>query len=107
MQTIPHDKKEWLGAFFRILIFLAVLAEGWCFLGLHLVDRYRYQERRKAMADWARQQTPETKALWDAEKRLLSVHQDHRALFVIASFMFVDGVMVYFLWNYGEKKRSA
>ena len=68
MHIIPHDQQQWLGAFLRTLIFLIVLAEGSWLLTPDLhpeLNRYRNQERRKAFADWARERTTETKALWN------------------------------------------
>ena len=106
-RVIPQGRQEWLGVLFRMLIFLAVLFQIAFFFAPDLhpdLDHYRFAERRKALVNYATLKTAYAKAAWDEERHLLDVHTRTRALLVLAAFVAADGVAVYFLWNYGDRK---
>jgi hypothetical protein len=107
-RVIPQGQQAWLGVLFRMLIFLAVLFQIAFFFvpDLHPdLAHYRFAERRQALSNYARKQTPQTLAAWKEEMRLLNAHRGNQALLVLIAFLTVDGVAVYFLWNYGDRKR--
>jgi hypothetical protein len=58
-----------------------------------LADSYRFAERKKALGEWGRQRTPESRAVWDHERGLLHVHQQRIGLFVLAAVV-AEGVVV-------------
>jgi len=58
-----------------------------------LADSYRFTERQKAMSEWGRQRTPESRAVWDYERELLRAHQHRIALLVLAAVV-AEGVVV-------------
>src|SRR5262245_60703209 len=61
-----------------------------------LSDPYRFRERQKALGEWGRQRTSETRAVWDHERELLHAHQQRIVLLVIAAIV-VEGVAVTFI----------
>ena len=94
----------------RFVIVLALFFQvGWFLLpSLNiLADPYRYDERQKAGVDWMREKTPETKAVFDQERRLLRAHLRTRAFVAFSIFLVVDGVGIYYFWNYGHKRKSV
>ena len=94
-------------------VFLFVLQLLWL-LGASspniLLDSYRYAERRAAFREWAEKQTPETKAEFDQERRLLSTHINHMFLAKIALWAVFDVfAVVWILKGFGRRatKRSG
>jgi hypothetical protein len=71
-----------------------------------LTAPYRYEERRKAFKNWADEQTPESKAVFDKEVKLLDTHLNNKAIFQGTAFIIIDSIGIYFFWNYGAKKRK-
>jgi hypothetical protein len=95
----------------RIFIVLVLLFQFVLFISLNtylnaLTAPYRYEERGKALKDWADKQTPESRAVFDKEVKLLDVHLKNKAIFQGALFLVIDGVGIYCFWNYGVKKRQ-
>ncbi len=95
---------------YRVLIVLVILFQiGWLLSpNLNtLSDLYRYDERQKALETWIREKTPESKAAADVERHLLHVHWQHKALLISGLFLVVDGILIHYFWNYGQRKASA
>jgi hypothetical protein len=95
---------------YRIFIVLILLFQiGWFLIpDLNtLLDPYRYEEREKALMIWEKEKTPESKAVFDNERHLLYVHRQNRALLIFTVFLVIDGIGIYYFWNYGVKKTTA
>ena len=78
-----------------VLLVTMCLELAWLFwprLNL-LADPYRFAERQKAMGEWGRQRTPESKAVWDHERELLHDHQQRITLLLLAAIV-AEGVVV-------------
>ena len=93
-----------------LFIVLALLIQAGWFLYPSLniqATPYRYVERQKAMADWAREKTSETRSAFDSERKLLQTHLQRRAEVLLTLFFVVDGVGIYFVWKYGRKQTVA
>ena len=70
---------------------------AWLLLPRNLsADSYRLRERRQALAEWGRQRTPETRAVWDREYQLLQAHQQRTAMLVTSAIL-VEGVALIFI----------
>jgi hypothetical protein len=87
--------------FFQIVLFISLNT----YLNA-LTAPYRYEERRKAFKDWADEKTPESRAVFDQEVKLLDVHLKNKAIFQVAVFLVIDGIGIYCFWNYGAKRRQ-
>jgi hypothetical protein len=93
-----------------LLIVLALLIQAGWFLYPSLniqATPYRYAERQKAMADWAREKTWEARMAFDSERKLLQTHLQRRAEVLLTLFIVVDGVGIYFVWKHGRKQPVA
>jgi len=64
---------------------------------------YRYEERRSALMNWANTHTPESMAVFDREVKLLDAHLQKRAIIMFAVFLTIDGIGIYYFWNYRVK----
>ena len=93
----------------RIIIVLLLLLQVAWFLqpGDRLADPYRYKERQKAYLDWMRDKTPESHAIFQKERGRLYDHQGLVAIVTVLSFLVLDGVGIYYFWNYGIRKTMA
>jgi hypothetical protein len=97
--------------FIVLLMLFVLLFQIVLFISLNtylnaLTAPYRYEERRKAFKDWADKQTPESRAVFDKEVKLLDVHLNNKAIFQGVVFLVIDGIGIYCFWNYGAKKRQ-
>ena len=70
-------------------------------------DPYRFAERRKALMEFGDKQTPDSQAAWDKERELLARHQRSKILLGVATFLVIDGIAIYYLWNSGRGKKKA
>ena len=93
-----------------LLIVVALLIQaGWLLypsLNMQAVH-YRYDQRQKAVADWAREKTPETRLAFDSERQLLRMHMRWRAGALFTIFLVVDGVGIYYISKYGRTQLVA
>ena len=95
---------------YKVFIVLMIICQiGWFLIpDLNtLSDSYRYEERWATFTNWAALKTPESKAIFDHERHLLYVHRQNRAYLIFAIFLIVDGVGIFYFWNYGQKKKTA
>jgi hypothetical protein len=93
-----------------LFIVLALLIQAGWFLYPSLniqATPYRYDQRQKAVADWAREKTPETRSAFDSERQLLRIHMRWRAGVLFTLFLVVDGVGIYYILKYGRKQTVA
>ena len=86
-----------------MLLFQIVL-----FIGLNthlntLGDQYRYEERRNVLMNWGNTHTPESKAAFNGEVKLLDEHLLNTAIIMAAVFLVIDGIGIYYFWNHGIK----
>jgi hypothetical protein len=95
---------------YKVFILLMLLCQiGWILMpDLNTVsDSYRYEQRWATYTNWVVQKTPESKAIFDHERRVFYVHRQNRAYLIFTVFLIVDGVVIYFLWNRGHRKMTA
>jgi hypothetical protein len=96
-----------------LFIVLALLVQASWFLYPSLLYTktmafpYRYDERQKALADFVREKSPETRLVFDQERPLLNKHLQCRAGLSSILFLVVDGVGIYYLWNYLRRRTVA
>ena len=79
-----------------VLVVAMLLELSWVFwprLNL-LADPYRFNERQRAMGEWAQQRTPESRAAWDHERKLLHEHLQRTAFLMIAAAVIEGGVVI-------------
>ena len=97
---------------YKIFIVLALLFQVVLFIWLNtsldtLGDSYRYEERRTALMNWGNAHTPESKAEFDREVKLLDEHLQKRAYIMAAVFLIIDGIGIFCFWNYGVKSSKS
>ena len=95
---------------FTIVLVLLIQA-GWLLLLLpslnELNDHYRYDERQTALVLWMNDKTPESKAVFDNERHLLSDHLRTKKILIISTCLIVDVIGIYYSRNYSLKKQDA
>ena len=101
-----------LKAIIVVAILLAELACAvfWPRISLHgpvLEESYRHAQRLAALAAWSREQTPDSKAAYDAEVTLLEQHMARRAQATLAVVLAMDAVGIYCFWKYAPTKKMA
>jgi len=67
---------------------------------------FRRRERIMAMSDYANKRTPEMKAKWEQELRLMHDHEDWKQYLALCLFVAINGAWIYLFWRY-ERKTSA
>ena len=96
---------------FVLVILLAEVA--WAVrprISLHgpvLEESYRHDQRLAALVAWSREQTPDSKAAYDAEVTLLDHHMSCRAEATFAAVLTIDAVAIYCFWKYVPTKKMA
>ena len=98
----------------KIVILVILLLElawaAWPRLYMHgyiLDEAYRNAERKVVLYAWLRQQTPETKAAYDAEVKLLDRHIEMRDAAILAAGLVVNAVGIYLFWRHASTKTTA
>jgi hypothetical protein len=91
--------------FFTVLVLLFQIV---LFISLNtnlnaLGDPYRYEERRNALTNWGNTHTPESKAVFNGEVKLLDEHLLNRAIIIVTVFLVIDGIGIYYFWKQGIK----
>ncbi len=95
--------KTWIKSVVIGLVLLLELA--WAFAprfsphGAVLEESYRHDQRLAALQAWGRDQTPASKAAYDAEVRLLDQRIATRQFVVLVVVLVADIVGIYFLLN--------
>jgi hypothetical protein len=85
----------------------AILAQLYLLLYPHFGrEPYRWSERMQAIVAWQQSKTPEAKAAMDAEEARLDRHVRLRFALQAGAFFLVNGLLCYFLWNYGERGQA-
>ena len=94
-----------------LTILLAELAWAvWPRVSLHgpvLEESYRHDQRLAALAASSREQTPASKAAYDAEVTLLDQHMARRAEVTFAVVLALNAVGIYSLWKHVPTKKMA
>jgi hypothetical protein len=93
---------------YRFLIVFVLIFQIVLFICLNtylnaLADPYRYEERRNALMNWGNTHTPESDAVVDRKLKLLDEHIQNKAIIMFAVFLVIDGIGIYYFWNYGIK----
>jgi len=92
-------------ALFLELVFLA-LAFGYGH-GQIVDTVYRRQERLAALIDYHQHPSPETKARFQDELRLMHKHEDWKAYLAVGSFLVINGVWIYFYFRGRRRPNTA
>ena len=68
--------------------------------------RFRHRERVLAFADYVEHRSPDTKATWEQELRLMHDHEDWKMYLALSLLVAINGAAVYLFWRY-EHRRAA
>jgi hypothetical protein len=68
---------------------------------------FRHRERVLAFADYVQHRSPETKATWEQELRLMHDHEDWKMYLALGLLVAINGAWVYFFWRYEHRKAVA
>ena len=60
----------------------------------------------QAIIAWQQLRTPEAKAVMDSEEALLDRHVRLRFALSLGGLFFINDLLCYFFWNYGNKKAA-
>ena len=97
-----------------IVILLVLLGElAWAVrprFSMHgpvLEEAYRHDERFATLVAWSRDQTPASKAAYDAEVRLLEEHITRRDHCVFAAALAINALGIYSFWSHAPIKPRA
>ena len=97
-----------------VILLVFLLESAWALLRpnipLHwyvLKESYRHDKRFAALVAWSDHPTPETKAAYDAEVKLLDEHIAKRQQAIFAGVLAINAVGVYFFWKYAPTKMAA
>jgi|SRR5208337_2754990 len=95
----------------KVLIVLAVLAAqfvwfAWPRVSLHgavVEEPYRNAERMEALRAWLLHPSATTEAANKRENEMLYTHLARRGLVELAALALLDGVGLFYFWNYGKR----
>ena len=95
-----------------VIVIILFLELAWFFCprlthGYVLDEPYRNAERKVVLYAWLTQQTPETKAAYDAEVKLLDRHIELRTLTIFAAGLIINAAGIYLFWRYTPTKATA
>ena len=68
---------------------------------------FRRQERLAAFADYHNHPSPDTKATFDEEMRLMHKHEDWKLYLGLGLFIVINGAGIYYYWSYANRKTPA
>jgi hypothetical protein len=98
----------------KTIIFVILILElAWFFCprfsmhGRVLDEAYRNAERKTALYAWVEHRTPETKAAYDEEVKLLDRHMEMGALTILAAGLVINAAGIYLFWRYAPTKTTA
>ncbi|HEY1719425.1 MAG TPA: hypothetical protein VGH42_14190 [Verrucomicrobiae bacterium] len=73
-----------------------------------MVDtRFHRQERIAAFEEYHDHPSAATKATFDEEMRLMHKHEDWKLYLRLGLFVVVNGIGIFYYWNYGNRKTLA
>jgi hypothetical protein len=75
--------------------------------GMMADARYRRSERLAAFFDYHEHPSPETKAKFQEEMRLMHKHEDWKAYLAIGLFVVVNGVWIYYFFRGRRRPNTA
>jgi hypothetical protein len=93
------------------IVLVLVLQLSWWlgprFISLHgpiVTERYRHEERIRALLEWSKNPSAVSKAVFEDEKRRLNAYLLQRDVLIFICFFVLDAVGIYSLCNYGREK---
>ena len=69
--------------------------------------RFRHRERVLAFADYVQHRSPESKATWEQELRLMHDHEDWKMYLALGLLVAINGAAVYFFLRYEHRRAAA
>jgi hypothetical protein len=89
-----------------VILLLELVWVVWPRLYMHgyiLDEAYRNAERKAVLIAWLEHRTPETKAAYDAEVKLLEM----RGAAILAGGLVINAVGIYLFWKHAPTKTMA
>jgi hypothetical protein len=75
--------------------------------GMMADTQYRRKERLEAFVDYHHHPSPESKATFQEEMRLMHKHEDWKLELTLGLFVILNGVGIYYYFRHGHRTTTA